>query len=68
MTTAAITALLLTLRAQIEEGQQIAVVELAEPSTVHVDLFISMLDRTGQSHQIAFFLPLGINATDFSVM
>lgn len=52
----------------LEEGQQIAVVTLGSSNTAHVDLFISMLDRSGESHEIVFFLPLGIDPTDFSVV
>ncbi len=54
--------------AQLEEGQQIAVVRLGSSNTAQVDLFISMLDRSGESHEIVFFLPLGIDPTDFSVV
>jgi hypothetical protein len=32
-----------------------------------VDLFISMLDRSGESHEVVFFLPLGIDPSGFSV-
>jgi hypothetical protein len=53
--------------AQIEEGQQVAVIKLGHDNTAHVDLFISMLDRTGESHEIVFFLPLGMNAANFHV-
>jgi len=52
----------------LEEGQQIAVVTLGSSNTAHVDLFISMLDRSGESHEIVFFLPLGIDPSDFSVV
>jgi len=54
--------------AQIEEGQQIAVVRLEARDQVQVDLFISMLDRTGESHEILFFLPLGARASHFAVL
>jgi len=54
--------------ALLEEGQQIAVVTLGDRNTADVDLFISMLDRSGESHEIVFFLPLGIDPTDFSVV
>jgi len=53
--------------AQLEEGQQIAVVKLDTGSTAHVDLFISMLDNSGESHEVVFFLPLGYSPTEFSV-
>jgi hypothetical protein len=53
--------------AQLEEGQQIAVVRLGSSNTAQVDLFISMLDRSGVSHEIVFFLPLGTDPSDFSV-
>ena len=53
--------------AQIEEGQQIAVVRLGTGDRVRADLFISMLDRTGESHEILFFLPLGARALQFQV-
>jgi hypothetical protein len=54
--------------AQLEEGQQTAVVTLKNDNTASVDLFVSLLDSTGESHEIVFFVPLGTNATDFSVM
>ena len=53
--------------AQLEEGQQIAVVRLGNGNTSRVDLLISMLDRSGVSHEVVFFLPLGIDPSDFSV-
>jgi hypothetical protein len=54
--------------AQLEEGQQTAVVTLNSDNTVDVDLFVSLLDNSGESHEIVFFVPLGTDATDFSVM
>lgn len=53
--------------AQLEEGQQTAVVTLKDNNTVDVDLFISLLDSSGQSHEIVFFVPLGKDPTSFSV-
>ena len=54
--------------AQLEEGQQTAVVTLNSDNTVDVDLFVSLLDNSGQSHEVVFFVPLGTDPTDFSVM
>jgi len=54
--------------AQLMEGQQIAVVTLGSGNTAHVDLFISMLDKSGESHEVVFLLPLGIDPTHFSVV
>jgi hypothetical protein len=54
--------------AMIDEGQQIAVVQLQQDGTAQVDLFISLTDRSGQSHEVTFFLPLGIEAGDFEVV
>ena len=54
--------------ALLEEGQQTAVVTLKGDNTVDVDLFVSLLDSTGQSHEIVFFVPLGEEPTDFSVI
>jgi hypothetical protein len=53
--------------AQLEEGQQTAVVTLKSDNTVDVDLFVSLLDNSGQSHEVVFFVPLGTDPTDFSV-
>ena len=53
--------------ALIDEGQQIAVVTLGEGHQVQVDLFISLLDRSGEAHEIVFFLPLSENPFDFHV-
>ena len=38
--------------AQLKEGQQIAVVTLRNDNTAKIDLFISILDKTQQSHDI----------------
>jgi len=54
--------------AQLEEGQQTAVVTLKGDNTIDVDLFVSLLDSSGQSHEIVFFIPLGTAPTDFSVI
>jgi hypothetical protein len=54
--------------AMIDEGQQIAVVQLRQDGTAQVDLFISLTDRSGQSHEVTFFLPLGVGAADLSVV
>jgi len=54
--------------AQLKEGQQTAVVTLKGNNTVDVDLFVSLLDSSGQSHEIVFFVPLGTDPTDFSVI
>jgi hypothetical protein len=54
--------------AQLEEGQQTAVVTLKGNNTTDVDLFVSLLDSSGQSHQVVFFIPLGTDPTDFSVI
>jgi len=53
--------------AQLEEGQQTAVVTLNGDDTVDVDLFVSLLDNSGESHEVVFFVPLGTEATGFNV-
>ncbi len=54
--------------AQIEEGTQTATVRLDEDEdTAQVDLFVSLLDASGESHEIIFFLPLGSQPTAFDV-
>jgi hypothetical protein len=53
--------------AQLEEGQQTAVVTLQSDNTVDVDLFVSLLDSSGQSHEVVFFVPLGTEPRDFNV-
>ena len=53
--------------AQLEEGQQTAVVTLKSDNTVDVDLFVSLLDSSGESHEVVFFVPLGTDPTGFSV-
>lgn len=53
----------------LEEGKQIAVVRLGETEdTAQVDLFVSLLDASGESHEIAFFIPLGNVPTAFDVV
>jgi hypothetical protein len=54
--------------ALIQEGQQIAVIQLKDENTVLVDLFITMVDRSGSSHQVTFFVPLGQQASQFNVV
>ena len=53
--------------AQLREGQQTAVITLKDGNTADIDLFVSMLDDSGQSHEVVFFVPLGTAATEFSV-
>ena len=54
--------------AALKEGQQIAVVTIRDKDTADIDLFISLLDKTGESHEVVFFVPLGVDATDFYVV
>jgi hypothetical protein len=54
--------------AMIDEGQQPAVVQLQDANTVLVDLFITMVDRSGKSHQVVFFIPLGQQSSNFNVL
>ena len=54
--------------AQLKEGQQIAVVNLKDSNSAEVDLFVSMLDNTGESHEVVFFVPLGVDVADFRVV
>ncbi|MFC1900504.1 hypothetical protein ACFLYN_02810 [Chloroflexota bacterium] len=51
----------------LEEGQQTAVITLRNDKTADVDLFVTMLDRSGESHEVIFFVPLGIDAANFNV-
>ena len=53
---------------QLKEGQQIAVVTIKDLQSVSVDLFVSILDQTGESHEITYFVPLGTDASGLSVM
>jgi len=52
---------------RLREGQQTAVVNLTDSSHAQVDLFVSMLDETGESHEVVFYVPLGAAASDFQV-
>jgi hypothetical protein len=51
----------------LKEGQQIAVITISDLQTAEVDLFISLQDKTGESHEVVFFVPLGVEATSFGV-
>ncbi len=53
--------------ARLKEGQQVAVITLQDMNTVSVDLFISILDQTDESHEVVFFVPLGVQAHGFDV-
>lgn len=57
-----------SLFARLKEGQQVAVITLQDTNTASVDLFISILDQTGESHEIVFFVPLGVEAEGFAVI
>jgi len=54
--------------AALKEGQQIAVVTIKDTNSAKVDLFISLLDNTGESHEVVFFVPLGVDAAGFRVV
>ena len=56
-----------SLFARLKEGQQVAVVTIKDTQTVSVDLFASILDQTGESHDITYFVPLGYDAKGLSV-
>jgi hypothetical protein len=49
----------------LKEGQQTAVINLGSGNTAHIDLFVTMLDESGQSHEVTFFVPLGKNPVQF---
>ncbi len=51
----------------LSEGQQVAVVTLKDAESAEVVLFISLLDTTGESHEVTFFIPLGFGAAEFGV-
>ncbi len=50
---------------QLKEGQQVAVVTVNDLETASVDLFVSILDQTGESHEITYFVPLGVRPSGF---
>ena len=52
----------------LTEGQQVAVITADGLDSAKIDLFVSILDQTGESHEINFFLPLGTRASDFYVV
>jgi hypothetical protein len=53
--------------AKLKEGQQVAVVRLIDAKTASIDLFVSILDQTGESHEITYFVPLGTEASHLNV-
>ena len=54
--------------ASLKEGQQTAVVRLNPDDTAKIDLFVTMLDNTGTSHEVVYFVPLGKQASSFGVV
>jgi len=56
-----------SLFAKLKEGQQVAVIQFHDTDTASVDLFISILDQTGESHEIVFFFFFGMKADGFGV-
>jgi hypothetical protein len=51
--------------ARLKEGQQTAVIQLGSGNTAHIDLFVTMLDESVQSHEVTFFVPLGKESAQF---
>jgi hypothetical protein len=51
---------------ELKEGHQIAVVTIIDQDLATVDLFISILDKTAQSHEIVFFVPIGKESSLFN--
>ena len=51
--------------ARLKEGQQTAVINLGSDNTAHIDLFVTLLDESGQSHEVTFFVPLGKESAQF---
>jgi len=49
------------------EQAQVAVIEVKPDRTVAVDLFVSLLDTSGQSHEVHFLLPLQTMPAEFRV-
>jgi len=54
--------------ADLKEGHQIAVVTILNQDSARVDLFISILDKTEQSHEMVFFVPIGKKSSSFAAM
>ncbi len=52
---------------KLKEGQQVAVITFRDANTASIDLFVSILDQTGESHEVVFFVPLGLKADGFAV-
>jgi hypothetical protein len=53
--------------AKLKEGQQVAVITFQDTNTASVDLFVSILDQTRESHEVVFFVPPGLKADGFAV-
>jgi hypothetical protein len=51
---------------RLEEGHQTGIISIIDENSARVTLFISILDRTGVSHEVTFFVPIGKNATSFA--
>ncbi len=49
----------------LTEGHQVAVISVKSDREAKIDLFISLLDQSQESHEIVFFLPLGLEASGF---
>jgi hypothetical protein len=47
----------------LKEGHQIAVINVIVQDEAIVDLFISIQDKTTESHEVIFFVPIGKEAT-----
>lgn len=51
----------------ISESQQIAVIDIKEENIFNVDMFISLVDNSGQSNEITFVLPFYDKPNNFHV-
>ncbi len=52
----------------LTEGHQVAVVNILDKDAVKIDLFISILDQTEQSHEVTFFVPIGQKSSYFTAV
>jgi hypothetical protein len=52
----------------LTEGNQVAVITLLSEEKAKIDLFISILDSTTESHEVVFFVPVGVQTTDFTAV
>jgi hypothetical protein len=53
--------------ASFKETEQVAIVSLGNGDSAHIDLFVSMRNEADEPQRVTFFIPLGVDSSNFTV-